>query len=167
MLLTLLAQAESTGPNDPDLTVPILTIGVCVVLIAVTLVLQRIRSRRAHRTATPEEMDVWQLDGGRLLDQWVDEVQAEVHARRTSTDPELVSRSDDPLGLDRAIDEVPDARLAACIAELRTSGAALLTAVRDGDPHGPVALGAEARFNAAKVQAGSAMAALSGPSVPQ
>ena len=168
MLLTLLAQAETLpGPEDPDLTVPVLTIAICVVLIVVTLVLQRARSRRAKRTATPEELDIWMLDDGRLLDQWIDEVEAEVQARRVAPDPALVSRSDDPLGLDRAIAECPDARLAAVITELRAAGAALLTAVRDGDPNGPQVLGAEARFGAAKAQAGAAMTALRAPSVPQ
>jgi hypothetical protein len=168
MLLTLLAQAEAVpGPDDPDLTVPIVTIAVCLVLIVVTLVLQQVRSRRAHRTATPEELDRWMLDDGRLLDQWIEEVETEVQARRVAPDPSLVSRNDDPIGLSRAIDECPDARLAAVIAELRAAGAALLAAVRDGDPNGPTALGAESRFSAAKAQAGAAMAALRGPSVPQ
>jgi hypothetical protein len=162
----LLAQAAAE-PQDPDLTVPIVTIAACVVLIVVTLVLQRLRSRRRTRTATPEELDAWQLDGGRLLDQWVDEVEAEVAARRAAPDPALVSRGDDPLGLDRAVDEIPDARLATVVADLRAAGVGLLAAVRDGDPNGPQVAAAEARFGAAKAQAGAAMAALRSPAASQ
>jgi hypothetical protein len=165
LLLTVLAQA--TEPEDPDLTVPLVTIAVCVVVTVVALVVQRRKRRRRTRLATPEELDLWQLEGGRLLDQWVGEVEAEVQARRTAPDPALVSRSDDPLGLARAIDEIPDARLAPAVAELRAAGAALLTAVREGDPNGPQATGAEARFGAAKAQAGSTMAALRGSPLPQ
>jgi hypothetical protein len=165
MLLLLLAQA--TGAENPDLTVPAITIAVCAVIIVVALVVQRRRSTRRHRTATPEELDLWQLDGGRLLDQWVGEVEAEVQARRAAPDPSLVSQGDDPLGLDRAIDELPDARLVPAVTELRAAGTALLAAVRLGDPNGPQAQGAEARFVAAKAQAGTALAALRGPVVPQ
>lgn len=154
-------------PEDPDLTVPLVTIAVCVVLILVTLVVQHRAKRRRGRTATVEELDAWQLDGGRLLDQWVDEVDAEVHARRTAPAPSTVSRGDDPLGLDRAIDEVPDARLAAAVDELRAAGAALLAAVRDGDPNGAPAAAAEARFDGAKAQAGSAMQAVRATAAPQ
>jgi hypothetical protein len=159
--------AQATEPEDPDLTVPLVTIAASAVITVIALVVARRRSRRRTRLATPEELDLWQLEGGRLLDQWVDEVETEVQARRTAVDPALVSRSDDPLGLGRAIDEIPDARLAPAVAELRAAGAALLAAVRDGDPHGPQALGAEARFDAAKAQAGSTMAALRGSPQPQ
>lgn len=160
------AVLQATEPDDPDLTVPLVTIAVCLVVTVVALVVAQRARRRRRRTATPEELGVWQLDGGRLLDQWVGEVEAEVHARRTAPDPALVSRSDDPMGLDRAIAELPDARLAPAIAELRAAGAALLAAVREGDPNGPQAMGAEARFGAAKAQAGSMIAAVQGPSLP-
>ena len=168
MTLALVAVlAQATEPEDPDLTVPLVTIAVCLVITVVALVVARRRSRRRTRVASSEELDLWQLEGGRLLDQWVQEVEAEVHARRTATDPALVSRSDDPMGLDRAIAEIPDARLAVGVGELRAAGAALLVAVREGDPNGPQALGAEARFGAAKAQAGTTMAALRGSAVPQ
>jgi hypothetical protein len=165
MVVGLLAQA--TAPEDPDLTVPIVAIVACAVVVVVTLVLQRLHHRRTARTATAEELDAWQLDGGRLLDQWIAEVEAEVHARRTSPTPEAVSRSDDPLGLDRAIRECPDARLATVIADLRAAGAGLLTAVREGDPHGPPAIAAQARFDAAKGQAGTFLATLRAAPAPQ
>ncbi|HYF46645.1 MAG TPA: hypothetical protein VD926_10585 [Acidimicrobiales bacterium] len=157
----LLAQAENAA-DDPDLTVPIVVIVVCAVLIVVTLILQRVRSQRARRVATPEELSAWQLEGGRLLDQWTSEVEAEVQARRTSPTPEAVTRNDDPPGLQRAIDECPDARLAAVVGELRQAGAALLAAVREGDPHGPKAAAAEARFQEVKGRA----ALFLGPSRP-
>jgi hypothetical protein len=166
-MLALAVLAQAVEPEDPDLTVPLVTIAVGVVITVVALVVQRRRNRRRHRVATAEELDLWQLEGGRLLDQWVQEVEAEVHARRTAPDPAVVSRSDDPLGLDRAIAELPDARLIPPVHELRTAGAVLLAAVRDGDPNGPPARAAEARFGAAKVQAGSVVAALRGSPLPQ
>ena len=42
-----------------------------------------------------------------------------------------------------------------------------LAAVRDGDARGPQALGAEARFQAAKAQAGAFFSSLKGPTPPQ
>jgi len=157
----LLAQAENAA-DDPDLTVPVVVIAVCAVLIVVTVVVQRVRSRRATRVATPAELDAWQLEGGRLLDQWVAEVEGEVQARRTSPTPEAVTRNDDPPGLQRAIDECPDARLTALVAELRQAGAGLLAAVREGDPSGPQAAAAETRFQEVKGRA----ALFLGPSRP-
>jgi hypothetical protein len=166
-VLGVLAQAESAAAEDPDLTVPILAIGVCVALIIVTLFVSGRSSRRRRRTATPEDIDAWQLDGGRLLDQWIDEVEAEVQARRTSPDPANVTRNDEPLGLDRAVAECPDGALGALIADLRAAGRALLAAVRDGDPHGPPAVAAEARFDAAKADAGAFLGSIRAPAPQQ
>ena len=170
-LLPLFAQAGSeaaaAGPDDPDLTVPIVVIAVCLVIILVTLVLSRRSAERRTRTATAEELDAWQLDGGRLLDQWIGEVEAEVHARRTAPDPALVSRTDDPMGLARGIDECPDAALRARVLEVRAAGLALLAAVRDGDPAGAPALAAEARFEQAKAAAAAHLGSLRVAPAPQ
>ncbi len=166
LLPGLLAQAETTA-EDPDLTVPIAAIAVCVLLIVVTLVVQRVRSRREHRVGTPEELEAWQLDGGRLLDQWITEVDAEVQARRSSPYPESVTRSDDPPGLDRAIKDCPDAQLGHLIEELRAAGAVLLTAVRERDPDGPEAVAADARFQAVKGRAAAHLRPSEPPPFPQ
>jgi len=166
LLPGLLAQAE-TSADDPDLTVPITVIAVCALLIVVTLVVQRVRSRRSHRVATPQELEVWRLDGGRLLDQWITEVEAEVQARRTSPSPDAVTRSDDPPGLDRAVKDCPDSRLGDLIAELRAAGAGLLAAVRDQDPNGPQAVAAQARFQAVKARAASHLRPDGPAAVPQ
>ncbi len=165
MLSPLVAQAE--GPTDPDLTVPILVIIVCAVLIVVTLIVQRVRHRREHRIATRPELEAWQLDGGRLLDQWVTEVDAEVQARRTSPYPDTVTRSDDPLGLDRAIKDCPDARLGTLIDELRVAGTTLLATVREQDPNGPEAAMAEARFQDVKSRTGAHLRPSGVPGIPQ
>ena len=160
----LLAQADTAA--DPDLTVPIVVITVCAVLIVVTLVVQRVRSRRRHRVGTRAEIEAWQLEGGRLLDQWISEVEAEVYARRTSPNPEAVTPNDDPPGLEPAIKDCPDARLAQLIDELRAAGAALLTEVREHDPNGPQAAAADARFKEVKGRAASLLQPAGPPPAP-
>jgi hypothetical protein len=161
----LLAQADTTAA-DPDLTVPILVISVCVVLIVVTLVIQRVRSRRRHRVGTRAEIEAWQLEGGRLLDQWINEVEAEVQARRSSPYPETVTRNDDPPGLEQGIKDCPDARLGALIEELRAAGAQLLNEVREHDPNGPQAAVAEAHFQSVKGQAAGLLQPAGPPPAP-
>ncbi len=162
----LLAQADTTAA-DPDLTVPIVVIAVCVVLIVVTLAVQRARSRRRHRVGTRAELEAWQLEGGRLLDQWIAEVESEVQARRTSPYPDTVTRNDDPPGLEPAIKDCPDARLTQLIEELRGAGAALLTEVREHDPNGPQAAVAERRFQDVKGRAGALLVPAGPPPAPQ
>jgi hypothetical protein len=166
LLPGLLAQAE-TSAKDPDLTVPIVVIVVCAVLIVVTVVLQQVRSRRRRRVGTRAEIEAWQLQGGRLLDQWISEVEAEVYARRTAPNPDLVTRNDDPPGLEPAIKDCPDAGLAQLIDELRVAGAALLTEVREHDPNGPQAAAADARFKEIKARAASLLQPPGPPPAPQ
>jgi hypothetical protein len=141
----LLAQAEGGGP-DPDLTRPIAVIAVCVLIIVTTLVVQWVRRHRRQRPATPEALHAWLASAGHLLDQWIDGVEAELHALRTAPFPDTVTPSEDPLGLDRAIADCPDGPLAELVADLREAGADLLATARDGDPNRPDVAAAEARF---------------------
>ena len=109
MLPPLLAQAEATGPADPDLTVPIMVIGVCIVLVA-SWCSSRSGPAGPSAPGDAEELDIWMLDDGRLLNHGNRRIEAEVQHRRGALAPipALVKpRRWRPLGLDRAMKQCP------------------------------------------------------------
>lgn len=153
--------------SSPDLTVPVAVIVACAVVIVVALVAHWLVSRRRRRSATPEQLASWQSSGGRLLDQWMTGVEAELATLRTSPFPDTVTPTEDPLGLDQAIADCPDGALARCIADLRAAADAMLRAARAGDPNRPQVDAAEARYREARGRAAARLEATGSALPPQ
>ena len=159
----LLAQAAPA----PDLTRPITVIAICAAVIVATVLIQVVGARRRGRPATPDELRAWQEDGGRVLDQWIAGVEAELHTLRTAPFPDTVTPTEDPLGMAEAVADCPDGQVAERIAELQDAARAMLATARAGDPNRPEVAAAEARFVQAKERAGAQLRDASGPASPQ
>ncbi len=119
-----------------EVVLPSLVIAACGLVVVVTVTAQWVRRRSERRRAGPIELQMWQESSGRVIDQWMHGVDAELAAVRSAPVADSVPLTEDPLGLTEAIETCPDGPLALVLTDLRRAAGRLLEAARHEQPPG-------------------------------